>query len=413
MCRLISKSAGGGSRNGLRSARARTEEQSGPGAGRAAPAASAGFTVIELMFAMALTLIVMGAAFTLFSQLFSASQSAASIADMNQNLRGGVDLIARNLTSTAGGIPVGGIPMPQGSGATAVTWPGPAFAAGCGTFPANGGVLSAITPGYQCGPTIVTGVKPQTTDKITTIAIDQVFEGSPLTTPSTYQVPLSLAATGSAAGIPPYPAGCAASPLPPLPSACSGWQVTVVGPAGFNLGSGQYQINAGDLIMFNNTHGYALGMVTAVDTVNNLITFQNTDPLGLNQPGASSGTPASLANSDGTWPATVAYKIDMTTFFLQNPGLGQQPALMEQYDAAPAVPIALGINVLQFHYDLSDGTTGWTGPLVAPEANNLIAKVNLTAWGATPPLPNSTRQIFTNALNTSVTIRDLAYRNKY
>jgi type II secretory pathway pseudopilin PulG len=387
-----------------------------------------GFTLLELLIGMALTLILLAAVFTLFGKLVLVSQSAANITDMNQNLRGASDLIARSLTVAGAGIPVGGITMPSGSGSSSVTWPGPTNVSGCNVFPANAGVLSAITPGYQCGPTIISGVNQQTTDKITIIAVDPPFQGSPLTTPNTYQVPLSFQTGGSTypVGIAPYPNGCAASPLPPLPSPCTGWQVAVTGPSGFNLSSGQYQINVKDLIMFNNSYGSTLGMVTAVDTTNNLITFVNTDPLGLNQPSATTGSPASLANSDGSWPPTVGYKIDMNTFYLNNPGGSQQPQLMQQYNLATAVPVALGINVLQFLYDLSDGTTGCTAlPWTSNEPTssacsgsvsdspNMIAKVRMTISGATQPLTGSNNRIFVDTLHVSVTIRDLAFRNKY
>jgi type II secretory pathway pseudopilin PulG len=387
-----------------------------------------GFTLLELIIGMALSLILLAAIFTLFGRLVSVSQSVASVTDMNQNLRGAGDLIARTLTNAGAGIPVGGITMPTGGGSNSVKWPGPANVSGCDVFPANGGVLSAIMPGYQCGPTIVAGANQQTTDKITISAGNAVFQGSPLTTPTTYQVPLSFQTVGSTypVGIAPYPNGCATSPLPPLPTACTGWQVAVTGPAGFILSSDQYQINVNDLIMFNNSHGSTLGMVTAVDTGSNLITFEKNDPLKLNQPSAATGSPASLANADGTWPPTVGYKIDMYTFYLNNPGGSQQPQLMQQYNAAAAVPVAVGINVLQFLYDLADGTTGCTAlPWLSNEPTsssctgsvndspNMIAKVRMYIAGVTPPLPGSKQRILVNSLRTSVTIRDLAFRNKY
>src|SRR5437773_11034334 len=85
-----------------------------------------GFTLIELMIAMGLSLTLLSGAFMLFLQSRKVIESTVKTADMNQNLRAGTDLMIRDLTATAGGIPIGGVPLPSGIGCRAVTRPGPA-----------------------------------------------------------------------------------------------------------------------------------------------------------------------------------------------------------------------------------------------------------------------------------------------
>jgi len=365
---------------------------------------TSGFTLAELMIAMAAGLIVLGGAFVLLNQLVNVSGSIVKIADTNQNLRAGTDLIVRDLTIAAAGIPIGGVSLPGGAGCVAVKRPGPASPAvtfsNCATgatppclssAPSLMGVLPAVSPGQCLGPTINT----KTSDEITIISVDQTF--------AVANVPVPLVPTS----ITIHPAACA-------PPSCTGWTLTV--PAAPSIAAGSTTaVNVGDIFMFSNSNGTALGMVTAVNSGANTITFDDTDALNLNQPNAAAGTLSNLGPG-GVYPTTDAYKIYMVSYYLDNSQAGN-PRLMRQIGNATPLAVADGINFLEISYDLSDGVTTDVRDVLslAPHTPNEIRKVNLSVAANSQPVARSTGTptVLVNSINTAVTIRDLAYRNNY
>jgi Tfp pilus assembly protein PilW len=363
---------------------------------------ASGFTIIEMTVAMGVGLLILGAAFTLLNQLIKMSETVVKIAEMNQNLRAGTDLIIRDLTNSAGGIPIGGVSLPGGAGCAVAKRPGPGLAAppaplGPQTFSncaaGSMGALPAVSPGQQLGPTINT----KTSDEITMISVDQSF--------AVANVPTALVPTTIAA----HPAACTIA-------TCTGWTLTV--PAAPSIAAGSTTaVNVGDIYMFINTNGAALGYVTAVNSGANTITFDMGDPPALNQPRAAAGTLSSLGPG-GVYPATKVYKILMVSYFLDNTQAGN-PRLMRQLGdnaaLAPALAVADGINFLEISYDLSDGATTDVRDVLslAPHTPNEVRKVNLSIAANTQPLSSGPRKIFVNDINTAVTVRDLAYRNAY
>jgi len=352
-----------------------------------------GFTLVELLIAMGISLVLMSGAYTLFLQSRKVIESAVKTVDMNQNLRAGADLIIRDLKVAAAGIPIGGVPLPSGTGCRAVTRPGPASPAATFSNCTAGsmGVLPAISPGQGMGPTQYNG---QHSDEITMINVDQTF--------AVNNVPVALAPTSMTAD----PPGC--------PSSCQGWILTV--PALPSIAADSTTaVNVGDIFMFSNANGAALGMVTAVNPTANTITFDNGDPLGLNQPSAAAGTPSNLRSGmPMVYPQTVAYKILMTSYYLDTSKPGN-PRLMQQIGNGTPMAVADGINVLAISYDLSDGVTTDVQDVLSlmPHTPNEIRKVNLSIAANSPRLSNGLRKIFVSTINTAVTIRDLAYRNNY
>jgi hypothetical protein len=356
------------------------------------------------MIAMAVGLIVLGGAFMLLNQLVNVSASIVKMADMNQNLRAGTDLIVRDLTITAAGIPIGGVSLPGGAGCVAVNRPGPASpvvtfsncTAGAAppcldSAPPPMGALPAVSPGECLGPTINT----KTSDEITMISVDQTFAVGNIPVPL---VPTSITI---------QPAGCA-------PPSCTGWTLTL--PAAPSIAAGSSTaVNVGDIFMFSNSNGTALGMVTAVNSGANTITFDNTDALSLNQPNAAAGTLSNLGPG-GVYPTTNVYKISMISYYLDNSQAGN-PRLMRQIGNATPLAVGDGINFLEISYDLSDGVTTDVRDVLSltPHTPNEIRKVNVSTAANSQPVPRSTGTptIFVNSINTAVTVRDLAYRNNY
>jgi prepilin-type N-terminal cleavage/methylation domain-containing protein len=335
-----------------------------------------GFTLVELMVAMALGLILLGIAFTLFDQVNNASDLAGTMADVNQNLRAGVNLVARDLTTCGAGIPLGGIPLPGGSGATLIRRPGPS----ANTFP-NTGFMPVITPGSGLGP--ARGTIP--TDVVTVISVN----------------PLSRLGQQNLVGI---------------TFTSTSAQITVA--AGTDIAAGASQVVPGQLIMLTNVNSSCLLTATAVDATANTVTFTAGDVydvLGLNQfpPSATTGTIGQLqtGGTPPTFPSTTANHITMITYYLDDTSPPRR--LMRQVGGGTSQPVALGIDVLQLSYDYYDSLGAVTANQRIVPAPNQIRNVNLSVTAKADHPARKSRRYYSNTINTSVVIQNLAYFNKY
>src|SRR6187399_256857 len=116
----------------------------------------AGFTVAEALIATVLTMIVVGAALGTFTTSVALGDTARLISSTNQGMQAAMSLMVRDFLQAGQGVPRGGIPVPTGNGAVAITRPSPA---GAGlTYPAAWVALPAVEPGGSLGPTVL-GVK--------------------------------------------------------------------------------------------------------------------------------------------------------------------------------------------------------------------------------------------------------------
>src|SRR3979490_1302957 len=141
---------------------------------------NSGFTLVEIMVAMAVTMIALGTAVVLLRDSTRANTNVTQTADMSDNLRAGLNLIVQDLIQTGTGIPTGGISIPNSAatkGCNAVarrvnrpplvlkrTFDGPNSAnEGCNV------ILPAIEPGNGLGPTVTSpdGTSGPATDIIT------------------------------------------------------------------------------------------------------------------------------------------------------------------------------------------------------------------------------------------------------
>src|SRR5207245_4449929 len=75
-----------------------------------------GFTLVELLVAMTITLVVVATTLGAFNDALRANEAVTLLADMDQNLRAGMNLVIRDLIQTGEMIPTGGIPIPSGAG---------------------------------------------------------------------------------------------------------------------------------------------------------------------------------------------------------------------------------------------------------------------------------------------------------
>jgi prepilin-type N-terminal cleavage/methylation domain-containing protein len=385
----------------------------------------AGFTLIEMMLTMGLTLIIMASTMAAMNNAIRASEVASLTTGMNQGLRTAMDIMTRDMLQVGQGMPSGRtIDIPNNNGtaiSAAVKLPGAPFTTEVvRTIPATATEITAIIPGPGLGPTI-NGVA---TDVITMIQAD----GSFLSTISDYDVNLT---------------------------ALSSTTMTV-DPAVDISNGGADDLKVGDLIMLMKATSTTLVQITALDGAQTA-TFASGDSLNLNQTAPPMGTlTAHLAidpkdrKPDGTpnctnpptpcFIPTTATRIRLITYYLDNvstPGRprlvrrinngGVCPACSTTYNNYNGTAVAFDVENLQISYDLVDGVSnpsgikmsaadmapgGACGTLIACSPNQ-IRKINVSISGRSRMPMRQTRQYFRNTLTTQVSLRSMSFMDRY
>lgn len=364
-----------------------------------------GFSLVELMVAMAVGLIIMGAATQLFKSGMSATQMVTEQAEMQQNVRGALNLVARDVSMAGSGLPSGGLTLPYGVGAVASFY-------GCNQTPkcylttdkypsgtVGGSTVSnfmyGLIPGplngMESGGASTIAATGAVADSITSIYVDYSF---PL---SQYSVVLDPSNTFITLTQP-------TSPPTGFPA--------IVSPTGIVIG---------DLIMLTNNKGSAVVEVTGVTAIapgGGKVTFANSDPLKLNQTGAASGNVNALSGG-GTFQAN---RLLAVSYFIEVPTTtGQTPRLMRQVNGQTAVPVADNIIGMNFTYDACDSVNNGSGTACAGLSNPIgntpsfspdqIHKVNIQMMGQAVLVAGSNSRSM--ALVTSVSTRNLSYTQRY
>lgn len=332
--------------------------------------ADAGFTLAESMIAVVLSLVVITGAIETLTRSLSLTGTSRVISETNHGLQAAMSLMVRDIMQTGQGIPLGGVPLPNGAGATAVLRPGPT--AGM-TFGAAD-TMSALTPGDLLGPTI----GGELTDLISVMYADQTLKLS--------EHPLvAIAPDGSSMTV---------SDLTPV--------------------TGVDGLRAGDIILFSNALGSAFQVVTTTPT-SQVVEFGASDPMQLNQRSASSGTIMNLQSSPGVFPPTTATRVLLVSYYIDivtDPAL---PRLVRRVNMGNRLAIALGIENTQFTFDLVDGLTNPTGVSMPPTGNSAhqIRKVNITLAARSQEVNPQTNQFFRNQMTTGVGLRSLSFVDRY
>jgi hypothetical protein len=327
-------------------------------------------------------LTVLAISLTTFNNSLNISETAALVADANENLRTGLNFLTRDLIQTGGGIPTGGVPIPSGAGSIPIARPGPPGTAY--TFNV-GDTLPALTPGATLGP-LVAG---QQTDIVTMIYQDiSVLARAPVTNEPWMlnSFPLvAIAADGSRATV---------DPRTPITNPDSA-------------------VMAGDLIMFSNALGNTLQEVTGTDGAQ-IMFFDQGDPLQLNQPGAAEGNIVNLQSSPGQYPPTTATRVIMASYYI-DASSAANPRLVRAINARTGLAIGMGIENFQLSYDLVDGVNNPTNVKtpVAPNSPNQIRKVNIYMLGRSEDRHRATNLFFRNSLTTQVSLRSLSFVDRY
>ena len=334
------------------------------------PERDAGFSLVEALIATVLSSLVIGGALHAFADGMRLANTSRIISETNQSLQAGLSLMVRDFIQVGQGIPTGGIPLPSGTGATPVTRPGPTAL----TFPPGWTTVPAITPGSGLGP-VVLGVQ---TDIVTVMHADPTLALN-------------------------------AAPLAAL--APNGSSMTV--EAGTNI-LGPNGLQAGDLILFSNANGNAMQMVTRT-TGTQTVFFEPGDPLNLNQPWATQGTLTGIQSSPGAFPPTTATRVLMISYYVDTVTDPTLPRLVRQVNAGPRLAVSLGVENLQYTYDLVDGTLNPTNVPEPPSGNspNQIRKANLFLSARSLDELPTQRQFFRNSLVTEVGFRSLSFVDRY
>ena len=359
---------------------------------------------MELLIAMSLGLLVVGAGVSIFKQGTDVTTITSQRAQMQLDLRAAEDLMKRDISLAGANMPTGGIPVPNIgkvprfgcdlTGACYVPATGPSANQGLPfpsfpTAPVTPTTAYWVMPGPKQGPVTAPGQPP--TDTITVIYADSTFQLN--------QYSVTFNGPGTAATFAP--------PAPPAtPQAVDD---PVVG------------LKRGDVIMFQNTKGSALAEVTDNPTVagtSYTVPFADGDILRLNQSSAASGNvPAILAgkNTQATRIWIITYYIDTFT----DAGGQATSRLMRQVNTQPAVPLADNVVNLKFSYDayapdgalqaeLPDAGAGNSPPIIP----NQIQKVNLEALTARSPIRGPQGYQGLN-LQTQISVRNMSFRDRY
>jgi type II secretory pathway pseudopilin PulG len=360
-----------------------------------------GFTLVELMLASTITLVVMGVAFSTFKDALALNETVIQVTDASQNLRAGTNLLIRDLLQAGRNIPTGGIAIPSGPKAKAISRPGPP---GTGYFfdndDADATTLTAITTGAGLGPKI----SGKRTDLVT------ILMGDP------YLEPLSVYPSNVIGDLPRLAADGSSFDLGSDTKWLGGDPANAVPP-----------IAEGDLIYFSNSKGTTLQTVT--DVTDSVVSFEADDPFNLNQRNAGVGSITELLPKPCADPPAECYegvgirRVLMFTYYVheETPGV---PRLMRQVNHGEPQALAGVVETLDLSYDLVGGTQNPTNLKSLPQAAtvggvsvtysaNQVRKVNLRVGVRTEFISPRTKDYLRNHVSTVISLRNLAYVDRY
>jgi prepilin-type N-terminal cleavage/methylation domain-containing protein len=372
-----------------------------------------GFTLIEFMVAMGITLVALAATMIAFKDATNTNQSVTLKSDLSDNLRAGVNLLEQDLIQVGTGIPTGGIPVPY--------TPGPATCLGSGgapinrpnltgslTFPVCNVSLNAVEPGWQLGPPITS---PDSTPGARTDLITMLYADNTLALNSRM---INEPAIG-------------ANPGCPAGSITNNGQTVKFDSTCILFSPTGVQINSGDLIMFTNAQGNAIQEVTSVS--GQTLSFIAGDGLNLNARTDPQGTMFQLENTNlvggvkvpnHTFPPTTATRIWMISYYLDNVSDALHVRLIRRINwlnqaSILGQPVGETIENLQFKYNFVDGVTNPSGQPSIPvgQSESLIRSVDVTLGARSTNAWVQTHKYLRSNFMTQVSLRSMAYVNRY
>jgi len=355
----------------------------------------AGYSLIEMMIALAVMTVVMAVTMTGMSDVVKNNELVLNMTQMNQSLRMGMDLIETDMLQVGSGLPPGHVILiPSGNGSSSIRLPGPPGTNF--TTVAGDPDISAVNPQPGRGPVI----NGHATDVLTVLMADNAFLDVPLT-----------AATASTVDVAP----------------------------GVVMDSGPDRVTAGQLMMVWKGSATTLLEVTGVSYPQRRITFAGSDALNLNQTAAAAGN---LAAVNATAPAllnaapynTFITRVRMVTYYLDNTTDPKHPRLVRRinngspmtFDNTSGTAVAMDVENLTFRFDINDGNvnpanvemnagdlagTGSCAP--SPCNQNQIRKVNIMLGARSANAVNPRARTYHNTLSSQVSFRGMSFIDEY
>ncbi len=347
-----------------------------------------GYTLVELLIAMALGLVIVGAAVQVFSRGMDATFLVTQRAEMQQDIRAAQNILVKDISLAGAGLPPGGVALAKGATKTPIygcdqnkCYLGGSPAAGV-AFP--GGTtpyMYWLNPGWRLGP-VVNPTRPAT-DIISIVQADTAFPWAD------YVVSLNSTSTTATVTL-------VATPPSPV----------------IKLSDQAYGLKTGDLVLLTGKLSgnavSAVGEVTANVTGTAppySVSFSATDALGFNQSGATSNAliqMKSLSNITMTRIWLITYYISLST---------GTPTLMRQVNGQTPAPVAENVVDLAFDYDTYDDNGNRT-KYTSPPSPNLIRKINVLHLTARSPI-TGVKGYQTMDVQTSVSARNMSFKNSY
>jgi type II secretory pathway pseudopilin PulG len=373
-----------------------------------------GFSLVELLIAMAVTIIVMVGAVMMFLKSNDTNNMTLQMSEMQANARTAANLMSQDI-SQAGEQITGGVGLPGGPGTVAENFGvNPAYLTPQTFYSTTTAPITTymygITPAFAAGPTIGT----QAMDGINIVYRDPIL--SDATKSNWTLAPVTLTAAGATITV-----------------NAAGLNPTVLDP---NTG-----LRVGDVLMFFAGQRTAIGVVSTAP-IGTTFTIAPGDAFNINQAAATFNNMLSLQNPGPppAFPATgiTMMRLNVVTYFLQAvqadgftpiplPAAGAADyRLMRQLNGQPPAAVAEHIDYLHFYYDLADPAAPPSTnlshlpdaiePAIPPNpatpAYSLIRTVYINVAARTAK-PDGHGQYAHATINTAIGPQALSFRNIY
>ncbi len=339
-----------------------------------------GFSLLEMLVAMTIGTIAMGAAVQLYSQGVAATWQTSQRAELQQDFRAVSGMLTKDLSLAGAGLTQGmGIELPTsatlpvyGCDQTTACYLGSSNNSSK-TYPTQSGgapYLYGLIPGYQLGPTLTSN--PNATDVITVTYTDNLFYLNCYT--ASFQDATHVVFTMTTNSL----------------TSCGQASAAVQALDDQYIG-----LTPGDLILFSFGTSSVVGEVTGtpVAGTNGLgqttytVPFAAGDVLKMNQAAASSTNSLAKTYSNNNATAGTGLRLLVITYYINNTINPSQ--LMRQISGHSPMPVVDGIVFMQFTYDLFNDSTN----LPAVACSNPGAISDGCSGASTGLLPTSITKI--------------------